>query len=69
MWMLVFVATALTYPSNEVEPRIAAWYGGYTTMSECFFAREKLGYDLTGNHGYFPEGTQAICIRLRESKL
>lgn len=69
MWMLVFVATALTYPSNEVEPRIAAWYGGYTTMLECFQAREILGYELTGNRGYFPEGTQAVCIHLKDEIL
>lgn len=69
MWMLVLVATALTFPSNEVEPRVAAWYGGYTTMVECFQAREKLGYELTGRRGYFPEASQAVCIRLKESKL
>jgi len=31
-------------------------------MHKCFFARESLGKKLSGNAGYFLEGSQAICI-------
>jgi hypothetical protein len=31
-------------------------------MVECFQAREILGGQMTGASGYFPRGTQAICI-------
>ena len=66
MWQLVFVVTAFTLNSGQIEPRIEAWYGEYTDMFQCFEAREKLGYELTGEPGYFPQGTQAVCIHLKE---
>ena len=64
-WVLVFVVTSFNVQSNEVEPRIDAWYDGFSDMYECFDARESLGKAITGVPGYFPKGTQAVCIQKR----
>ena len=67
MWQLVFIVTAINTSSGHIEPRIDAWYGDYANMFECFDAREVLGYELTGEPGYFPQGTQAVCVHLKDS--
>jgi len=36
--------------------------GVFETMTECFFAREQLSYEVGGSEGYFPNNMQAICI-------
>jgi|TARA_R100000081_G_C4775287_1_gene148153 hypothetical protein len=55
MWTLVFVYLYAGTP-------YAVKYDTYKSMTECFYAREKLGEEQTGNLGYFELGTQAICI-------
>tara|TARA_B100001093_G_scaffold105055_2_gene97318 strand:+ start:6618 stop:6791 length:174 start_codon:yes stop_codon:yes gene_type:complete len=56
MWVLVFI-----YLYDEI-PYVEK-YGQYRFMTECFQAREKLGLELSGKHGYFPIGQQAVCIK------
>ena len=36
------------------------------SMEECFFAREKLSTTVGGGEGYFPYGSQAVCIPLKQ---
>jgi len=55
MWILVFIYIYANEP-------YAVKYGSFNSMYECFFARESLGKKLSGNAGYFLEGSQAICI-------
>ncbi len=56
MWVLVFIYLYDETPYVEK-------YGQYRFMTECFQAREKLGLELSGKHGYFPTGQQAVCIK------
>lgn len=62
IWTLVFINMAINTSSGYDEPFIEG-YWSYPTMIECFDARATLGYELTGNAGYFPSGTQAVCIK------
>ena len=55
MWILVFIYL------YEGEPYTVK-YGSHSSIHECFFEREKLGKELSGISGYFPAGSQAICI-------
>ena len=53
----------LNAQSGHIEPVIEAWYD-YTTMEECFFAREVLLTEIAGIDAiYYPLGTQAVCIQ------
>jgi hypothetical protein len=63
MWTLVFINLMLNAQSGHIEPVIEAWYD-YTTMEECFFAREVLLTEIAGIDAiYYPLGTQAVCIQ------
>ena len=59
-WILTFI-----YFYNT-EPYVIK-YGTYETMKDCFFARELLGKEQSGEGGYFPLGQQAICIQMPTS--
>ena len=59
MWILVFIWLEGTVP-NSVAVDLPM------TMEECFFARETLSEKVGGSNGYFPLGTQAICVRMSE---
>ena len=41
---------------------MTAGNGVFDTMTECFFAREQLSFEVGGSEGYFPSNMQAICI-------
>lgn len=62
-WILVFIVNSFNADSGYVEPRIDAWWDGFSDMYECFYARESLGLVLTNVPGTFPKGTQAVCIQ------
>ena len=62
MWTLVFINLMFNPVQDTKEPIIEAWYE-FDTMEQCFVGREILLDDLDVNTGYFPEGTQAVCIR------
>ena len=55
MWTLVFIY----FVSGE--PKSVS-VGTYSTMYECFDRREELSVQAGGKDGYFPEGTQAVCV-------
>jgi hypothetical protein len=61
MWTLVLISIMFNASEGYDEPFVEAWYE-YENMVECFQAREILGGQMTGASGYFPQGTQAICI-------
>jgi len=56
MWTLVFI---YLYSS---EPFVVK-YERYSSMYDCFFAREALGQELSGRSGHFPLGQQAVCVQ------
>ena len=60
MWVLVFL-NIMNSDAGYPEPTIEAWYE-YETMTECFFARDKLAASLGSENGYYPINTQAICV-------
>jgi hypothetical protein len=57
MWVLLFVYMYDTYPYVEK-------HSTHTDMIKCFYAREALGTELSGISGHFPDGQQAICVKL-----
>lgn len=67
MWYLVLVQIAVTQPSGELEPRADTWWE-FNSFYECFVARESLGLQFTGNPGYFPPNTQAVCIPVNKNE-
>ena len=52
-WILAFIYF------YEAEPYVIK-YGTYESMNDCFFAREALGQEQSGQVGYFPPVQQAI---------
>jgi len=36
----------------------------FENMFQCFEAREMLSRDFGGQDGWFPENTQAVCMRV-----
>lgn len=67
MWTLVFINLIFNAQSQQVEPVIEAHYE-YTSMTECFLAREILLKELTNDPLvlYYPFNTQAVCIQQSE---
>ena len=59
VWTLVYVILQ----GQEVHA-VNAYGPGFTfpDMYECFAAREMLSVDLGMTEGYFPHGSQAVCI-------
>ena len=55
MWVLVYI----TFASGQLD---ASAIGSYEKMTQCFFEREKLSTTVGGKDGYFPNGSQAICV-------
>lgn len=64
MWVLVLVNMMYNFDAGYQEPVIEAWYDGYTSMDKCFMARDQLLLDLGVTTGYYPKGTQAICLEV-----
>ena len=60
MWALVFIYFYDTTP--YVEPVTL-----HSTMTECFFAREKLADEVGKGGGYFKAGQQGICINMQDT--
>lgn len=59
MWVLVYIYLNGMNPIsiNAMGPGVA-----FNTMYECFEAREQLSVRVGGENGYFPSGSQAICV-------
>lgn len=55
MWTLVY----LVFIGGELKSQVG---NDYETMYQCFEAREALSFNVGGQEGYFPPGSQAICI-------
>ena len=55
MWTLVF----LVFIGDQLESTVK---GTYTTMYECFDRREALSFEVGGKDGYYPPGSQAVCV-------
>ena len=63
MWVLVFIYIVGVDAYAEK-------YDSYTSMTDCFFAREALALELNPDRpGYFPSGQQALCILSGDGKL
>jgi len=58
-WVLVFIWLEGLSP-NAVAVDLPM------SMEECFNARELLSEKVGGSNGYFPLGTQAICVIVSE---
>ena len=56
MWILVFVWL------EGVNAYSVAVDLPFVDMIECFEAREMLSVKVGGEDGYFPKGTNALCI-------
>ena len=61
MWVLVYIVLQGTMPVavNAMGPTET-----FETINECFVAREKLSATVGGNEGYFPTGSQAVCVQV-----
>jgi hypothetical protein len=58
-WALIYIVMN----GHNVSAINAYGHGTYfATMTECFEARGALGVRLTGSSGYFPRGSQAVCV-------
>lgn len=60
MWALVFIYFYDATP--YIEPVTL-----HSTMTECFFAREKLANEVGKGGGYFKAGQQGICINMQDT--
>lgn len=62
-WVLVFVLIKMSANVN-----VDSWIVDkpFETMEECFRMRELLLIEVGGKDGYYPPGSQAICIRVEE---
>lgn len=58
-WVLIYIILSGTEPIavNALGPKVL-----FDDMIECFYAREQLSYTVGGSEGYFPPGSQAVCI-------
>ena len=61
IWTLVLINIMLSSSSGHHEPLVEG-YWTFDTMIECFEARSILGLQISGEHGTFPKGSQAVCI-------
>lgn len=59
MWVLVFIYFYDTIPYVEAVT-------AHDTMTECFYAREKLSQEVGKGGGYFKAGQQALCISMND---
>ena len=57
MWTLVFIYF------YDAQPYVES-VDTYTSMTDCFFAREELAADVGIENGHFKAGQQAICINM-----
>jgi hypothetical protein len=55
-WVLVYIT--LTFHGHP----IAEEHGRFDSMVECFKAREYLSLELGSTDGYYPIGSQAVCV-------
>lgn len=44
---------------GELESTVVA---DFETMYECFEIREQLSFTVGGKEGYYPPGSQAVCV-------
>ena len=60
-WMLVYILV-----HGNMISAVNAYGPGFTfeNMFQCFEAREMLSRDFGGQDGWFPENTQALCMRV-----
>ena len=63
MWVLVYIILEGLKPIaiNAEGPRYI-----FPDMASCFEAREALGKRMSGQAGYFPPSSQAICIPVKK---
>jgi len=62
VWTLVFII----FIGNELKTQAM---DSYDSMYDCFKARDILSSATGGKDGYFPPGSQAICVYRDEVKL
>jgi hypothetical protein len=55
-WVLVYIT--LTFHGHPIVEEL----GRYDSMVECFKAREYKSLELGSEAGYFPVGSQAVCV-------
>jgi len=55
MWTLVY----LVFMGGELESTVVA---DFETMYACFEIREQLSFTVGGKEGYYPPGSQAVCV-------
>lgn len=56
MWILVYIMI------NAGEVHSVRVGEPYTTMTECFYARETLSETVGKGNGYFYTNSQAVCV-------
>jgi hypothetical protein len=55
-WILIYITIGFGAEHTSV------FKGNYSTMNDCFYARESLSIEVGGKDGHFPNGQQAVCI-------
>ena len=62
MWMLIYIIISGLEPVaiNAEGPNVT-----FKTINECFQKREELVTAL-GKDGFFPAGSQEICVRMKD---
>lgn len=58
-WMLIYIVMSGSQPIaiNAMGPNKK-----FDDMMECFLARDDLAETVGGEDGYFPIGSQAVCV-------
>ena len=67
MWVLVYIVL-----NSALEPTAVNAMGPgvtFDTMYECFEHREKLSEVVGGSMGYYPIGSQAICVQTKKNQV
>lgn len=65
-WILVYIVVQGTTPVavNAMGPNYT-----FDSMIDCFAKREQLASKVGGKSGYYPSGTQAICVKIKDESI
>ena len=65
-WILVYIVVQGTTPTaiNAMGPNHT-----FSSMMDCFSKRQQLAFKVGGKIGYFPDGSQAICVKIKDETI
>ena len=65
-WILVYIVVQGTTPTaiNAMGPNYT-----FSSMMDCFSKRQQLAFKVGGKIGYFPDGSQAICVKIKDETI